>query len=208
MLGCCGGPSSLPSPDNSQQEENFARASNPQQTENPAPREGNYLPPEIAAQPIEDEGEAEIQKLMNSGYKNMHAGDYQQSLRYFTEAEKVYLLESANFMPWIGKAEALCRSGDTAKGRFYARNFQCALNIIDERVTCAQMESSERVLKKSAQDMALCHAEFCASEIVRSIYEDSMPPEFEETIPPDQPFPKEAIDLYLYTARIRKLCGE
>jgi len=130
-----------------------------------------HTPAAIKTLDLIDEADLAIRNEMDRGYAYIDEGDYDEAIQYFTSAEDMFLLENPNFIPWIGKAEALCRGGRREKGNYYLANFRCALEISSGRRGCDEIEAEPGKLHPDMQELSLCHQSFCAAEIIRPQYE-------------------------------------
>lgn len=146
-----------------------------------------HSPAPIRALTVIDEADLAIRNEMDIGYLEIARGHYEQAIEYFSKAESQFILENPNSLPWIGKAEALCRSGKNKEGRYYTDNFRCALEIENGDRKCSDMETGQAKLRPELQPLSLCHEAYCAAEIVRPQYEDmasqgNMPLEYRELL--------------------------
>lgn len=112
--------------------------------------------------------DSDISNPVVRGYQYLERRKFDLALSQFNKAQRVFLPESVNYLPWIGKAEALCRSGKKVDGRSYLHNFKCATDLQSNRKYCDDMERGGKLINKAE---ALCYAEFCKSEIIRPAYQ-------------------------------------
>jgi hypothetical protein len=163
-----------------------------------APGTFTHSPNVIRSLELIDDADLAIRNEMDSGYQEMSGRRYDRAVARFSKAESMFILENPNFLPWIGKAEALCRQGKREEGRYYVANFRCALDIISGDRKCNDMEAGYAVLRPGLGAISLCHQSFCAAEIVR--------PQYEDISRSDQPSDEHAGLLDL-TEKVDAICG-
>lgn len=154
-----------------------------------------HSPAAIRAMTVIDDADLAIRNEMDAGYAQMGNGQFDAATVRFSRAENMFILENPNFLPWIGKAEALCRAGRRSEGRAYATNFRCALEIGTGVTSCRKIESDPAAIRS----LSLCYKAFCAAEIVRPQYED---------VAPGTPPSREQSDLLELTRGINAVCAD
>jgi len=135
---------------------------------------------------------------MDIGYLEIAKENYEQAIKHFSSAESLFILENPNSLPWIGKAEALCRSGRNEEGLYYTTNFRCALEIENGDRKCSDMEMRQAKPRPEFEPLSLCYEAYCAAEIVRPQYED---------IASQGNMPLEHKELLELTHKVRILCS-
>ena len=123
------------------------------------------LPAAFRPFPGDTEAHVRLGRALDAGYSALRRGQPEAAIAAFEEAEAVGLMEEPNYLPWIGRAEALCRAGRREEGRRWLGEFRCALGLDTRTRRCETLESSPLTARPDAP--SACHRELCAAEIVR-----------------------------------------